>query len=430
MIMAKLQRFGRIRQLHTIISQETIKPSSPTPPHLKTHNLSLLDRFVGHIHMPIVFFYPNYDHGDTHILKKSLSQSLTQYYPFAGRFPAPHAPHINCNDEGVVFLEASNNGRLDEFIRKKEHDETMDRLIPNGLGCTMHKTSPNLIEVQLNHFAGGGAALAVSISHKLADALTMASFFNHWATVTRGGSPINPSFVSSSVTNNEILGFPLIDTEKLNYVRRRFVFPNSKLYELKNKVNAMGTSPMNPSRVELLTSLLFKCAVDSATRKSGSLMPSNLFHTVNMRNRNIKKFPETAAGNLSTTVIAKIATDSGEIKLHEVIGTLRKGIMELEELSNVEEVIGNLLSKLSPLEGEQSRAYISSSMCRFPFYEMDFGWGKPVDIMFRIPEVNDSCVLLMDAQSGDGIEALVRLQEEEMDIFRKDKDLLAYVEDM
>ncbi|KAL4569490.1 hypothetical protein LXL04_025128 [Taraxacum kok-saghyz] len=434
MIMSKLQRFGRIRQLHTIISQEIIRPSSPTPPHLRTHNLSLLDQFAAHIHLPIVFFYPNYNHDNANILKKSLSQCLTQYYPFAGRFPGPNTSHINCNDEGVVFMEASINTRLNDFIlqkeKEKEKEEMVDQLIPNGLGCSVHNTSPNLIEVQLNHFTGGGAAVAVAISHKAGDGFTIVNFFNHWATIARGGSPINPTFIPSTITTTKMPEFELKGIEKLNYARKRFVFPNSKLNELKNKVNAMGKIPINPTRVELVTSLLFKCAGRAATTNSGSSKPSNLLFAVNMRNKIIKNCPLMAAGNISTMVIANMA-DSGEINLNEVIDKLRNGIMELLGLRDVQEAAENQLGRFSMLAGDlETRVYTCSSLCGFPLYELDFGWGKPVDIMVRFPDVNDSCVLLMDTPSRDGIEALVRLEKEEMAIFQKDQELLAYVEDI
>ncbi|KAI3698994.1 hypothetical protein L2E82_42958 [Cichorium intybus] len=432
MIMAKLQKFGRMRQLHTIISRELVKPSSPTPSHLKTHHLSLLDQFAAHIHMPIVFFFPNYNNEQTNILKKSLSESLTQYYPFAGRFLGPHVNHINCNDEGVQFLEASIDSRFQDFILEKEKEEIVDQLIPSGLGCSVDVTSSNLVEVQVNHFTDGGAAVAVSISHKVGDGFTMVNFFNHWASVARGGSPINPSFILSSISDTKMPGFVLKGIEKLNYTRKRFVFPNSKLNELKMKVNAMTTTPMNPTRVELVTSLLFKCAAGAATTKSGSSKPSNLFLSVNMRNKIIKNVPEIAAGNISTMVIVNMA-DSGEIKLNDVIAKLRKGMKELEGLRDVQEAAGDQLSRFSMLAGDhETRAYTFSSLCSstLPLYELDFGWGKPVEIMVRFPDVNDNCVLLMDTPSRDGIEALVRLQKEEMAILQKDEALLAYVEDI
>ncbi|KAI3698992.1 hypothetical protein L2E82_42954 [Cichorium intybus] len=426
-IMAKLQRFGRIRQLHTIISRETIRPSSPTPPHLKTFNLSLLDQFAPDMHTPMVFFYRNYKNGDTNILKQSLSKCLTQYYPFAGRLPTPPALYINCNDEGVDFLEASNDRPLDDFINQNKQDKSIDQLFPYGLSCSARALSAKMLEVQLNHFADGGAAVAVSISHKLADGGTIINFIDHWATVNRCGSPKNPHFISSSTSNNiQVPKFDVVDVkekDKVNYGTRIFEFSNSKLNELKNKVIAMGTPQMNPTRVEAVTALLFKHAVSAATTKSGSSKPSNLSIAVNLRKKFAENCPETAVGNLFTLAITKM-TYSGEIKLNELIAEVRKGKMELEGVRDEQEAVQKLVNTFSTLRGD---IYYTSSGCRVPYYEVDFGWGKPVEVSVRIPDVEEKTILMLDTPTGDGIRAFVHLPEEEIAILQKDKEFLTYV---
>ncbi|CAI9261335.1 unnamed protein product [Lactuca saligna] len=427
--MAKVQRFRSIRQLHTIISQETIRPSSPTPPHLNTYNLSLLDQFAPNMRMRIVFFYPNYKSGDSNLLKQSLAKCLTQYYPLAGRFPTPPAPYINCNDGGAEFLEAISDSPLDEFIQKNEQDEALDQLFPYGLSCIAHNTRPGLVEVQLNHFACGGAAVAVSMSHKVADALTMATFINNWAITTRCQSPIAPYFISSSTSNKIMPEFMIKEIDKVKYSSRRFVFPNAKLNELKNTVMAMCTAPTNPTRVELLASLLFKHAVSAASTRSGSLEPSNLFLTVNMRNKFVENYPQTTAGNILGMVIVKMA-DSGEIRLNELIVELRKGKMELNDLRDVQEGGEKVADMFSTLQGDVSRAYNISSLCRFPFYNVDFGWGKPVEVIIRVPNVEANGLVLMDTPLGDGITAFVHLPEEEMTILQNDNEFVTYVEDI
>ncbi|KAL7609900.1 hypothetical protein Lser_V15G13958 [Lactuca serriola] len=426
-IKQKLQTFAKIRQLHTIISQETIRPSSPTPPHLKTHNLSLLDQFAPDMHTPFVLFYRNYKTVDTNILKQSLSQCLTQYYPFAGRVPTPFLPYINCNDEGVEFLEAFIDSPLDDFIHKKEQNEALDQLFPYGLSSTVRASCPKLLDVQLNHFAGGGAAVAVSMSHKLADGATFANFINHWATVTRCQAPVNPSFISSSTSNNiRLPKFIIKDLDEVKYATRIFVFPNSKLNELKKKVAATGKAPTNPSRVEVLTSLIFKHAVKAAAIKSDSLKPSNLSVAMNMRNKFVENYSETAAGNLFTLAIAKME-EFGEIRLSEVISEVRKAKLGLEGMRDEQEVVEKLLNTFSTLQGD---IYYSSSVCRVPFYEVDFGWGKPQEVLLRIPNVDENTIILMDTPSGDGITAHVHLPEEEMAILHKDKEFVSYLHDI
>lgn len=51
-----------------------------------------------------------------------------------------------------------------------------------------------------------------------------------------------------------------------------------------------------------------------------------------------------------------------------------------------------------------------SSWCKFPFYEPDFGWGKPVWVgVTNFPMKNT--VVLIDDKSGEGMEAWVNLDE-------------------
>ncbi|KAL8232605.1 hypothetical protein R6Q57_002383 [Mikania cordata] len=419
MLIAK--RLGRIRHVSTIISQETIKPSSPTPLNLKTHNLSLLDQFGPNLHMPKILFYKDYNNGNTNILRMSLSKCLTQYYPFAGRFAPSSTSCIDCNDEGVEFVEASNDRTIDDFIVDRNQDEILDQLLPS---C------PNsLVKVQVNYLADGGAAIVVSISHRIADGFTAANFINHWATVTRGEPPTHPTFISSSTNPNTIKISEAINkgTHKGNYISRRFIFPNSKMKELKEKVITMGTMPLNPTRVELLTCLLFKCVMGAATTKSGDSKPSKLLHCVNMRNKIIKNCPGTITGNVMTLAAAMMPRSS-EIMLNEVIVELRNEKIKLEGLKDEKEASQQFLNVLTMLGVEDCHSLVTSSLCRFPFYNVDFGWGNPIKVMTRYPDVDDNGVILLDTPKGDGIEALVHLQKEEMPIFEKDEELLAYVE--
>ncbi|KAL4567437.1 hypothetical protein LXL04_023021 [Taraxacum kok-saghyz] len=430
-IMARHTTFRGIRQLHTIISKETITPSSPTSPNLKTHHLSLLDQFAPDMHTPVCFFFPNFKNGDAKNLKQSLSQSLTHYYPFAGRFPTPFSPFINCNDEGVEFLEAFHDNPIHDFIHKNEQSETMDQLFPYGLSGTTRASCPNLLDVQLNHFNGGGAALAVSVSHKLIDGNTISNFMNHWANVTRCQSPINPSFSSSPKSNSiNLPKFILEDSAKVNYATNMFVFPNSKLNELKKKVIATGKAPVNPSRVEVLTSLIFKHTVSANMARNGdsSKLLLNLSSAMNMRNKFVdENYPETRVGNLFTLAIANMGEYSGEMRLSDVISEVRKAKMEFNGVRDMQEAVEKMLNTFGTIQG---KIFYSSSVCKLPFYEVDFGWGKPVEVLVRIPDVDDYSMMLLDTPSGDGIVANVHLPEEEMAVLKKDEEFITYLQDV
>ncbi|KAD3337426.1 hypothetical protein E3N88_32946 [Mikania micrantha] len=415
-----------------IISQETVKPSSPTPSHLKTHVLSLVDNCVTHTPVPFIFFYKNYEVGEINNLKKSLSLCLTQYYPFAGRLLAPNAGQIDCNDEGVEFLEVAHEARLDDFILKNDNDESIPQLLPD-----FEKNRSSLIHVQLNHFTCGGVALVVSISHKVADGFTVITFVNQWAKAARGGSPFKPSFYTSPASHNDDVELPVLKltneetTHEVKFVLKSFVFPNSKLNDLKKEVlRSMGMGATSPelTRVEVLTSLLFKCAIDAATTRSGFFNSAVLYQPVNMRNKIIKNDPEKATGNLFSPAIVRV-DDSQEIALHEVVDKLRKGKMECKDDRNVQE-IGEKHARLMPILAKdvaKDRMYWATSFCWFPIYEVDFGWGKPFKFKFVLEDARIKISVLVDTPERDGIEATVRLPEEEMMIFQQDKRLLAYV---
>ncbi|KAI3522212.1 hypothetical protein L1887_11696 [Cichorium endivia] len=213
-MISKLIRLPR-RQLHTIISRETIKPSSPTPSHLKTYNLSSLDQLAVHEYAPLILFYPKNAncrlsaHDKISEMKKSLSHSLTRYYPFAGRLHTPTSPYVDCNDEGVVFVEAQNDSQLKTLQHISEQDQSLDHLFADGLVWDSSPRSTNILGVQVSHFACGGMGVAVSMSHMIGDGCTLGSFMNHWASVARYGStdhkellPLNPHFIVSPSSNS------------------------------------------------------------------------------------------------------------------------------------------------------------------------------------------------------------------------------------
>lgn len=75
--------------------------------------------------------------------------------------------------------------------------------------------------------------------------------------------------------------------------------------------------------------------------------------------------------------------------------------------------------------GDDLAVYRYSSWCRFPIYEADFGWGKPIWVTIGGCELKNS-IIMMDTRSGDGIEAIVNLEKEDMDVFEKDLELLQF----
>lgn len=99
------------------LAREIIKPSSPTPHHLRNLKLSLLDQIIPVEQTAVILFYRGNDdtHHHSHIsqqLKQSLSEILKIYYPFAGIIK----DHIlvECKDNGVEYVEAQSTLEKEE----------------------------------------------------------------------------------------------------------------------------------------------------------------------------------------------------------------------------------------------------------------------------------------------------------------------------
>nr|DAD48566.1 TPA_asm: hypothetical protein HUJ06_018503 [Nelumbo nucifera] len=97
----------------------TVGPAEPTPE--RTLWISNADQLVRRAHIPTVYFFTS--DGSTgffnlHLLKQALSKVLVPFYPTAGRLNRNDQDgrlEINCNGEGVLFVEAETNSVIDDF---------------------------------------------------------------------------------------------------------------------------------------------------------------------------------------------------------------------------------------------------------------------------------------------------------------------------
>lgn len=191
-----------------IIHRATIKPSSPTPFHLRDFDLSIIDQIAPVMYIPLILFYPNTANGNVNIitaerskhLRKSLSETLTHFYPLAGRIMRINNPYIECNDEGAQLVEARINCSLSEFLAKPD-PQMLRKFLPTAVECKEISKIKWLLLVQETFFQCGGMAIGLCLSHKFADASTLATFINTWAGISRGSvnSFVLPEFGASSL---------------------------------------------------------------------------------------------------------------------------------------------------------------------------------------------------------------------------------------
>ncbi|KAI3987986.1 hypothetical protein MKX01_023236 [Papaver californicum] len=434
-----------------VISKETIKPSTPTPYQLKNHSLSLIDQYIIPCFIPLIFFYPvapkntgNKQHGDNvSLLKRSLSETLVHFYPLAGRVKDNIV--VDCNDDGIEFIEAKVSGSMCDFLEKP--DEQLSGLLPSEVVC-MNYVRDIQVFVQVNTFDCRSIAISLFVSHKVADVATITAFIRCWAQITIAvsrttsiTSPINvssklhPTFDAASLyppikqlvspsmaTVTELDSNPSEESKSdSKIISKKFVFEAKMITSVREKLSASMADKYKfrrPSRVEVVSALIWKSFVKLASPGSSSVM---VRHAVNLRRRiepplpdvsfgNILEFSKLVVGGASTEKTTLTTHGSRSCKLHddlnEFVFQLRESIDKLSK--------GDHDFDMENAENEGRHLWMSS-WGNYGLYDIDFGWGKPILVttvgsMFAYPDA----FYMNDTRCGEGIEVWGNLVEEDM----------------
>ncbi|XP_030527401.2 BAHD acyltransferase At5g47980-like [Rhodamnia argentea] len=430
-----------------IVKRETIKPSSPTPPELRHFKLSLFDQFYPIFYTPLILFYAGSDPSEaaqekSRRLTTSLPEVLTRFYPFAGRIVDNLS--LGCVDQGAEYLEAVVNCDLSRVL--KEPDTAVLRtFLPATADIERaDATTMPLVLVQANFFECGGSAIGLCVMHKVADAEALCTFVNAWAGTATGAitEAMIPEFRTASMfppLDSLANSFPSIVPAKEKCVRRRFLLESSKVAALRKRIEGPG-GPASTA-VEAVSALLWKCSATASRKKKANLnkmetpRTTMLSQTVNLRRRMEPQLPSNLAGNLAGYFLTR--ADEREMEMRVLAVRLREALEGYCE-SHVKRLqgdgacaaiceetkeFGELLGK--SLVMDEMDFYSCTSWCRFPFYEADFGWGRPV---WACQESADcpNFFMLMDARDSGGIEVCLTLREEDMALFEQDPDLLEF----
>ncbi|KAL0464255.1 UNVERIFIED_CONTAM: Vinorine synthase [Sesamum latifolium] len=407
-----------------VISKDLIQPSSPTPDHLKTLNLSVLDQLSPPGYISLIFFYEadelkglasGTDQAQIcHHLKQSLSKTLTLFYPLAGKID-PESFRVYCDDGGVEFVEARANARLRDVVHDVKLEE-FQKYLPVDPHRVIHVREGTLFMVQINFFDCGGVAVAACVSHVVADGSSLVDFMNAWAATCRGENPktapefgvLGRYFPARDMFDSKILPSLLMGNDKL--VMKRLVFDKEKLAALKQ---AAATGDVrDPTRVEAVSAFILKHFIETNPLDAKKSLLA--WHAVNIRSRASPPL-ENTFGNGCFSVAAELSHQHRlpAPELHELVSKLRRTIrtIDAEYISETERE-DRYLSDLGRvrdliLKGEAD-AFCFTSWCRFPMYEVDLGWGKPVRVCTAGFQVNNLAIL-MSTRDGSGIEAWINL---------------------
>ncbi|KAL5789511.1 hypothetical protein ACOSQ2_004399 [Xanthoceras sorbifolium] len=325
-------------------------------------------------------------------LAKSLSETLTLYYPLAGRFVKENHS-INCNDEGLF-----------QILHGEFEAKVLNRFVPEEVEESA--TSP-LVAIQINIFNCGGLAIGLWFSHRIVDCFTFSMFINGWAKTYKVGlnDVITPNF-EATITKSEV-------------VTKRFVFDAKTISKL--KAEAMSDScGLKPSTVEIMAALIWRAQINAIRAKYGHLRTSPMSMPMNFRGRTFDKIPENCCGKLFTWINARFPANDNKMGLDDFVDLVRDAIRNsISEFA--EPVMKAYMELIEELRKGDGDLQIFASWRDFPFYEGDFGWGKPTWVSVTQRLYNG--IILVDAKDGDGIEIWVTMDVEGMAHFQQDSNI-------
>ncbi|CAL9049848.1 unnamed protein product [Musa banksii] len=425
-----------------------VRPAEPTQ-RRRLWN-SNLDLVVPRFHTPSVYFYrPDGSAGffDAAVMRQSLARALVPFYPMAGRLARDEDGRIeiDCNGEGVLFVEADTDAAVDDF---GDFAPTMElkQLIPK-VDYTDDIAAFPLLVLQVTYFKCGGVSLGVGMQHHVADGFSGLHFINSWSDIARGvGVRVQP-FIDRTLLRARdppTPSFPHVEYQpapplkaapstpptsplsvnpaKLGSVAVSiFKLTRAQLNLLKAKAPPGGTY----STYALLAAHVWRCAC--VARDLPPDQPTKMYIATDGRQRLVPPPPEGYFGNVIFTATPMAA--AGEVAAAgggpaPTAGTIQESLTRMDD--------AYVRSALDYLEMQPDLAALVrgahtfrcpniglTSWVRLPIHDADFGWGRPV---FMGPGgiAYEGLAFVLPSPTADGsLSVAISLQPDHMLEFQK-----------
>nr|CDG56253.1 hydroxycinnamoyltransferase 2 [Glechoma hederacea] len=416
-----------------------VKPMEETPGgSLWLSNVDFL--MPDSYHTPSVYFFRHDGSAnffDAAELKAALSRALVHFYPFAGRLNKDDSGRlkINCSGEGVLFVEAECDGALADLADFSPSPHiSLAAKVDYSQGISTYPLSL----MQLTRFKCGGVSLGVTNEHHVADGTAALHYINTWSDIARGltvsappfldrrllaaRSPPQPNFSHVEYQPYPSLKTPLNITNEAAF--KTFTMSRDHLNAIKEKCNS-GEKKTSYTTYEAVAGHVWRCIC--MARRLPPDQESKVQISVDSRQRLRPPLPERYFGNaifFATPVALCGELESKPLrfavaKIHDALARMDDEYMksaldylEVEQqniaaiVRNEEETVGCPNAKIT-------------SWVRLPFYEADFGWGKPVFAGLAAASLEGKCHLQVDPENEANMKLSISLLKPHLDLFEK-----------
>ncbi|XP_049403100.1 uncharacterized acetyltransferase At3g50280-like [Solanum stenotomum] len=448
----------------TLLSKCTIFPSEKSSlSHLKLSVSDLPMLSVHYIQKGCLFTRPPFPIPQLiSLLKLSLSQTLTRFPPLAGRFVTDlnDYVYITCNDDGVDFVHATaTHIFIRDIIGSIDVPDHAKEFFPLDRTVSYRGHFIPLLAVQVTELADG-VFIGCAVNHSVTDGTSFWNFFNTFAEVSRGVKRIvrQPDFTRDSVLiSNSVLKLPA-DGPKVTFAgdaplrERIFSFSWESIQRLKAKTNnqklnfdgeinivklmekqnndhlKIKTESAEISSFQSLCALLWR-AVTRARKFPASKM-TTFRMAVNCRHRLQPKLNPLYFGNAIQSIPTYVsAGDVLSHDLHWCAEQLNKNVKAHDDVM-VRKFVEDWEKdpRCFPLGNFDGAMLTMGSSPRFPMYENDFGWGRPVAVRSGRANKFDGKISAFPGRKGGGsVDLEVILSPETMEGLESDTEFMQYV---
>ncbi|KAH6830863.1 hydroxycinnamoyl-CoA shikimate/quinate hydroxycinnamoyl transferase [Perilla frutescens var. hirtella] len=424
----------------TVKESTLVKPMEETPSGSMW--LSSLDLLMPatFFHVPTVYFFRSdgaANFFDAAVLKAALSRALVDFYPFAGRLRKDDKGRIeiNCNGEGVLFVVAECDGEIDDLGGfTPRADISLVHKVDYSQGIS---TFP-LSLLQITRFKCGGVSLGVANEHHVADGIASLHYINTWSDIARGATsaattppsmdrrllsarnPPQPQFPHIEYQPPPSLETPLDISETS---LKTFGLTRDQLNTLKQKCKH-GGDDRSYTTYEVIAGHVWRCVC--MARRLPQDQKAKLQLPVDARPRLRPPLPPCYFGN--GVFYAMALASCGEMESNPVkfaVGKVKDAVARMDD-----EYMRSALDYLE-LQLPKSEGIVRSindvkcpnlritSWVRLPFYEADFGWGKPIFAGLGEALSEGKCCLCADPNNEGGVLIAIMLLKPHMELFEK-----------
>uniref|UniRef100_A0ACD5WVD8 Uncharacterized protein n=1 Tax=Avena sativa TaxID=4498 RepID=A0ACD5WVD8_AVESA len=407
---------------------ELVVPARTTPREVKS--LSDLDNQPGlRKYVSIIEFFrcrrvPGGDPATS--LKAALAEALVHYYPIAGRLrelPGGKKLAVDCTAEGVVFVEAHADVRLEEFGEPLVPPyPCVDQFICDVGDVTAVIGMP-LLYLQMTRLRCGGVILVLSMCHSIIDAFGMVQVLRCILDLARGQplpailpswdrhlltSPVAEAaaFDSSEPTAVAIPPAPLSLDE---LVTRSFLFGPRAIAALRSGIpTRLGRSA---TAFELVTAAVWRCRAAALEQGPGERVCVKFTANARGRWKRDRSLPPGFYGNALFITMAEAT--AGELSLTRAVELVREAKLRVMTDEHVRSVLDMMARGHREFRGtdldQLDSTFMVSDITRCGDETLDLGWAERVGGGVPMAgEIMDRVIsFYMTSKDANGVDCVV-----------------------